>query len=213
MATLGLPDSPGVPASYAEHTLVGQYNDPASVSALFAQYTGQIAAVIVEPVAANMGVVPPAAGFLEALRATCTQNGALLIFDEVITGFRASYGGAQALLGVRPDLTALGKIIGGGLPVGAYGGRRDLMSQMAPVGPVYQAGTLSGNPLAMAAGLATICHLRDNREIYSRMERTAATLVEMVSEAARIMEDLALLVGGSVSEGSGLGVGNGLPPA
>jgi len=156
VATLSLPDSPGVPEGTARDTLVARYNDLASVSALFDAFPGQVACVVVEPVAGNMGVVLPRPGFLEGLRALCDRHGALLVFDEVLTGFRVHPGGAQALYGVRPDLTALGKVIGGGLPVGAYGGRRDLMEQMAPSGPVYQAGTLSGNPLAVSAGLATL---------------------------------------------------------
>jgi glutamate-1-semialdehyde 2,1-aminomutase len=151
--TLGIPTSPGVPAAVAADTLNATYNDAGSVSALFDAYPDSIASVIVEPIAGNMGLVPPAEGFLTTLRDLCTRHGAVLIFDEVISGFRASAGGAQALFGVRPDMTCLGKIIGGGLPVGAYGGRADIMDMVAPAGAVYQAGTLSGNPLAMTAGI------------------------------------------------------------
>ncbi len=151
VATLGLPDSPGVPPGATRDTLSAPYNDLDAVRVLFEQFPGEIAAVIVEPVAGNMGVVPPADGFLQGLRDLTAAHGALLIFDEVMTGFRVALGGAQAAYGVLPDLTALGKVIGGGLPVGAYGGRREIMEQVAPAGPVYQAGTLSGNPLAMAA--------------------------------------------------------------
>jgi glutamate-1-semialdehyde 2,1-aminomutase len=159
LATGGLPDSGGVPAEFTAFTLSVPYNDLDAVKAAFAARPGKIAAVIVEPVAANMGLVPPAPGFLEGLRALTASDGALLIFDEVITGFRLARGGAQQRFGVTPDLTTLGKIIGGGLPVGAYGGRRDLMDQLAPLGPVYQAGTLSGNPAAMAAGAAVLREL------------------------------------------------------
>jgi glutamate-1-semialdehyde 2,1-aminomutase len=156
LATLGIAACPGVPQALAELTLSAPYNDAASVEKLFALHPNKIAAVIVEPVAANMGVVPPKPNFLQALRDLCSKHGALLIFDEVITGFRLCYGGAQTLFGITPDLTTLGKIIGGGLPVAAYGGRRDLMDRVAPLGPVYQAGTLSGNPLAMSAGIASL---------------------------------------------------------
>ena len=158
--THGIPTSAGVPESYAQETLVADYNDLASVKQLFEAYPQDIAGVIVEPVAGNMGVVPPAAGFLAGLRQLTSDNGATLIFDEVITGFRLTYGGAQNLFGITPDITCLGKIIGGGLPVGAYGGRRDIMEQVAPLGPMYQAGTLSGNPLAVTAGITTLKELQ-----------------------------------------------------
>ena len=151
--TLGVPTSPGVPSGAARDTLLARYNDLSSVEAIFSQNPKQIAAVFVEPIAGNMGVVTPRPGFLEGLRALCDREHALLVFDEVISGFRAAIGGAQQIAGIRPDLTCLGKIIGGGLPVGAYGGRADVMDLVAPAGPVYQAGTLSGNPLAMTAGL------------------------------------------------------------
>ena len=154
--TLGVPSSPGVPAALAEHTLTLQYNAIDEVRAVFSRCGGEIACVIVEPVAGNMNCVPPCPGFLETLREVCDSHGALLIFDEVMTGFRVTLGGAQALYGIRPDLTTLGKVIGGGMPVGAFGGRRDIMERLAPLGPVYQAGTLSGNPVAMAAGLKTL---------------------------------------------------------
>ncbi len=175
VATLSLPDSAGVPPSYAAETLVAPYNDVAAIDALFEQRGDEIAAVIVEPVAANMGVVPPAPGFLQHLRDLCTASGALLIFDEVITGFRVGLGGYQASCGVLPDLTCLGKVIGGGMPVGAYGGRRDVMQLIAPLGPVYQAGTLSGNPLAMAAGLATLREL-SRPGVYEALEAKGARL-------------------------------------
>jgi len=184
VATLGLPDSPGVPASYAQETLVARFNDVPSVEALFDRQGDAIAAVIVEPVAGNMGVVPPQPGFLEALREITRRAGALLVFDEVITGFRVAYGGAQSLYGVTPDLTCLGKIIGGGLPVGAYGGRREVMQMLAPNGPVYQAGTLSGNPLAMAAGVATLRELQPPG-FYERLDALSAKLVESVARAAK----------------------------
>jgi glutamate-1-semialdehyde 2,1-aminomutase len=182
VVTLGLPDSPGVPAAWTRDTLVAPYNDLDAVEELFGRRGSEIAAVIVEPIAGNVGVVPPREGFLAGLRQVCDKHGALLIFDEVITGFRVGRGGAQAMYGVRPDLTLLGKIVGGGLPVGAYGGRRDIMSRVAPAGPVYQAGTLSGNPLAMAAGLATLRALDDR--LYRDLERKTARLVDGLTAAA-----------------------------
>jgi glutamate-1-semialdehyde 2,1-aminomutase len=182
--TLGTPSSPGVPADFARHTLTASYNELSTVEALFWAQPAAIAAIIVEPVAGNMNCVPPAPGFLEGLRALCDKYGALLIFDEVMTGFRVHPGGAAARYGVRPDLVTLGKIIGGGLPVGAFGGRRELMQKLAPVGPVYQAGTLSGNPLAMAAGLATLRLLGDE-SLYARLEATTARLLEGLRAAAR----------------------------
>ncbi|MDP9267687.1 MAG: glutamate-1-semialdehyde 2,1-aminomutase [Acidobacteriota bacterium] len=184
VATLGIPGSAGVLDELAQFTLALPFNNIAAVEQAFAKFEGQIACVIVEPVAGNMGCVPPAPGYLAALREMCTKNGTLLIFDEVMTGFRVALGGAQQLFGIAPDLTTLGKIIGGGLPVGAYGGRAEIMDKVAPLGPVYQAGTLSGNPLAMAAGLATVKHLRAHPEIYTRLESLAGVLVEKVCAAA-----------------------------
>ena len=180
--THGVPTSAGVPESYAAETLVAAYNDVASVAELFAAWPNDIAAVIVEPVAGNMGVVPPASGFLNSLRSITEANGALLIFDEVITGFRVAYGGAQSLFGVTPDITTMGKIIGGGLPVGAYGGRRDVMEMVAPLGPMYQAGTLSGNPLAVTAGVATLKELQ-RPGTYERLEASANRLTDGVAAA------------------------------
>jgi glutamate-1-semialdehyde 2,1-aminomutase len=181
--TLGIPTSPGVPSGAARDTLLARYNDLASIEAIFASNPKQIAAVIVEPIAGNMGVVPPLPGFLEGLRTLCNREHALLVFDEVISGFRAAVGGAQQLTAVRPDLTCLGKIIGGGLPVGAYGGRADLMDLVAPSGPVYQAGTLSGNPLAMTAGLWSLEAL--SPRLYQHMGRLAARLAAGLADAAR----------------------------
>jgi glutamate-1-semialdehyde 2,1-aminomutase len=183
VATLGLPDSPGVPPATVADTLVAPFNDLGAVHRLLEQYPGQIAAIIVEPVAGNMGVVPPAEDFLEGLRAAADVEGVLLIFDEVMTGFRVHPGGAQALYGVRPDLTTLGKVIGGGLPVGAYGGRRDVMQWVAPAGPMYQAGTLSGNPLAMAAGIETLKELQVPG-LWAGIAQTAARLAAGLSAAA-----------------------------
>ena len=185
VATLGIPGSAGVLPEQAQYTLALPFNDQKAVEEAFAKFKDQIACVIVEPVVGNMGCVPPREGYLKFLRKITQQNGALLIFDEVMTGFRVAYGGAQELYGIKPDLTTLGKIIGGGLPVGAYGGRKDIMDMIAPVGPVYQAGTLSGNPLAMAAGLATLRHLRQHPEIYEQLERQAAALAEGVLAKAR----------------------------
>src|SRR3954470_10738488 len=176
MATLGIADTQGVPKAFAETTIALPFNDANAVEEAFRLRGDEIAAVIVEPVVGNMGCVPPLPGYLEALRAITERHGALLIFDEVMTGFRVAFGGAQQRYGIRPDLTTLGKVIGGGLPVGAYGGRRDIMSKVAPAGPIYQAGTLSGNPLAVAAGLAMLRHLKAHPEIYDQLERRAGEL-------------------------------------
>ena len=183
LATLGLPDSIGVPPATVADTLTAPYNDVEALTRLFEANRDQVAAVIVEPVAGNMGVVPPRDGYLQAMCALTRAHGALLIFDEVITGFRVGPGGAQELYGVEPDLTCLGKIIGGGLPVGAYGGRRDIMQMVAPSGPVYQAGTLSGNPLAMAAGIATLKSLKA-KGVYAALDRQAEALCEGIATAA-----------------------------
>jgi len=184
VATLGLPDSPGVPADTVKDTLVADFNNLESVEALFKKYPEQIAAIIVEPVAGNMGVIPPLPGFLEGLRRITEREGAVLIFDEVMTGFRVHRGGAQALYNVKPDLTTLGKVIGGGLPVGAYGGRREIMQMVAPAGPMYQAGTLAGNPLAMSAGLATLELIRDEK-VWEQMELRGGQLDAGIESAAK----------------------------
>jgi glutamate-1-semialdehyde 2,1-aminomutase len=184
VATLNIPGSPGVPESVVHHTLSLPYNDAEAVRAVMADKGAAVAAIIVEPVAGNMGMVPPCPGFLETLREVTLQYGSLLIFDEVMSGFRVAYGGAQSLYGIRPDLTCFGKIIGGGMPVGAYGGRKDVMSQIAPEGSVYQAGTLSGNPVAMAAGLATLEQLRQPG-VYETLENRSCRLAEGIAEVAR----------------------------
>ena len=184
LATLGIPDSPGVPEDFARHTLTAPYNDIRAVQQLVKEHRDQLACIILEPIAGNMGVVPPAPDFLSALRQLTVEHDILLIFDEVISGFRVSYGGAQALYGITPDLTVLGKIIGGGLPVGAYGGRKEIMDLIAPVGPVYQAGTLSGNPLAVTAGLATLKQLRASG-VYKQLEERSVALAKGIGEAAK----------------------------
>jgi glutamate-1-semialdehyde 2,1-aminomutase len=184
--TLGIPNSPGITRGTAKDTLMAEYNNLASVEALFLEKGNEIAAVILEPVCGNMGVVVPTKEFLQGLRDLTTKYGALLIFDEVITGFRLAKGGAQEFYGITPDLTTLGKIIGGGLPVGAYGGRKEIMEQMAPIGPVYQAGTLSGNPLAMAAGIAMLTMIEETQNLYSEMERKAAHLEEGIKRNLKV---------------------------
>jgi glutamate-1-semialdehyde 2,1-aminomutase len=183
MATFGVPDSAGVTGGSTADTLVAPYNDAESVKGMFEKFADQIAAVIVEPISANMGLVPPKPDFLRGLREITEGNGSVLIFDEVITGFRASYGGAQRLYGIKPDMTCLGKIIGGGLPVGAYGGREEIMNLLAPLGPVYQAGTLSGNPLAMTAGIATLNEIR-KKGFHAKLERTSSLLERGLLETA-----------------------------
>ena len=195
VATLGLPDSPGVTTGTSGDTIVVPYNDIAAVQEAFAADDGKIAAVIVEPVAANMGVVPPAPGFLEELRAITETNGSLLIFDEVVTGFRVGYSGAQGMFGINPDLTILGKVIGGGLPIGAYGGSKELMGRIAPAGPVYQAGTLAGNPMSVGAGIGTIRGIQrfasapggadDPAGLYAHLDRITGTLTDGLEEAAK----------------------------
>jgi len=186
VATLGIPGSAGVPEEFVQFTLALRYNDRNAVEEAFAKYKGQIACIIVEPVVGNMGCVPPAEGYLQFLREITKHEGTVLILDEVMTGFRVSYGGAQELYGIKPDLTTLGKVIGGGLPVGAYGGPEEIMKLVAPVGPMYQAGTLSGNPLAMAAGLAMLRTLKkDRKTIYPKLNALSASLVNRITKAGR----------------------------
>jgi len=187
VATLGIPGSAGVPEEFTQFTLALPYNDTEALDTAFAKFHKQIACVIVEPVVGNMGCVPPGRGYLEALRAITQREGTVLIFDEVMTGFRLAFGGAQELYQIQPDLTTMGKIIGGGLPVGAYGGPAEIMDMVAPLGPMYQAGTLSGNPLAMAAGLATLKYLRTHREIYTQLDKLSAKLVSGVAAAAKAL--------------------------
>ena len=178
VATLGLPDSPGVPKGFSDTTIALPFNDLETVEATFRKRGDHIAAVIIEPVVGNMGCVPPAPGYLQGLRDICTRHGALLIFDEVMTGFRVAAGGAQQLFGIKPDMTVMGKVIGGGLPIAAYGGRRDIMTHIAPMGPIYQAGTLSGNPLAVSAGIAMLQYIRQNPGLYAELDANARRLAE-----------------------------------
>ena len=185
VATLGIPGSAGVPEEFTQFTLALPYNDTDALEEAFRKYKQQIACVIVEPVVGNMGCVPPARGYLEALRAITSNDGAVLIFDEVMTGFRLAFGGAQELYTIQPDLTTMGKIIGGGLPVGAYGGPSEIMDLVAPLGPMYQAGTLSGNPLAMAAGYAQLRYLKDHKDLYQQLDQFSADLVAGVAAAAK----------------------------
>jgi glutamate-1-semialdehyde 2,1-aminomutase len=185
VATLGIPGSAGVPEEFTQFTLALPYNDTDALEAAFKKFKHQIACVIVEPVVGNMGCVPPARGYLEALRAVTSNDGAVLIFDEVMTGFRLAFGGAQELYTIQPDLTTMGKIIGGGLPVGAYGGPSEIMDLVAPLGPMYQAGTLSGNPLAMAAGYAQLRHLKEHKSVYPQLDKLSGDLVAGVAAAAK----------------------------
>jgi len=198
MATLGIPSSPGVPAALTSDTLVIPYNNPEAVEQIFKDFASDVAAVIVEPIAGNMGVVLPQHGFLEQIRSLTLRYGALLIFDEVITGFRVAYGGAQSLYNIYPDLTCLGKIVGGGFPVGAYGGRRDIMQMVAPLGPVYQAGTLAGNPVAMTAGIETLSILKELK-VYEELDQKSSRLVKGIVEAAcKARRDIQLNRAGSM---------------
>jgi glutamate-1-semialdehyde 2,1-aminomutase len=185
VATLGIPGSAGVPEEFTQFTLALPYNDTDALEEAFKKFKHQIACVIIEPVVGNMGCVPPARGYLEAVRAVTSNDGALLIFDEVMTGFRLAFGGAQELYAIKPDLTTMGKIIGGGLPVGAYGGPTEIMDLVAPLGPMYQAGTLSGNPLAMAAGYAQLRYLKEHKEIYAKLDKLSGELVAGVAAAAK----------------------------
>lgn len=187
LVTLGVPDSPGVTKGTAKDTLLARFNDLANVEELVQANKDEVAAIILEPVAGNMGLTPPAPGFLEGLRSLCDRENIVLIFDEVMTGFRLSLGGAQELFGVMPDLTCLGKIIGGGMPVGAYGGKAEIMDYVSPAGPIYQAGTLSGNPVAMHAGLTMLQHLRDDKGLYSRLDKRTASITEGIAEAAQVL--------------------------
>ena len=185
VATLGIPGSAGVPEEFTQFTLALPYNDTDALEEAFKKFKGQIACVIIEPVVGNMGCVPPARGYLEAVRAVTSNDGAVLIFDQVMTGFRLAFGGAQGLYTIKPDLTTMGKIIGGGLPVGAYGGASEIMDLVAPLGPMYQAGTLSGNPLAMAAGYAQLRYLKEHRDVYAKLDRLSSELVAGVAAAAK----------------------------
>jgi glutamate-1-semialdehyde 2,1-aminomutase len=185
VATLGIPGSAGVPEEFTQFTLALPYNDTDALEEAFKKFKGQIACVIIEPVVGNMGCVPPARGYLEAVRAVTSNDGSILIFDEVMTGFRLAFGGAQELYTIQPDLTTMGKIIGGGLPVGAYGGASEIMDLVAPLGPMYQAGTLSGNPLAMAAGYAQLHYLKEHRDVYAKLDQLSSDLVSGVAAAAK----------------------------
>jgi glutamate-1-semialdehyde 2,1-aminomutase len=186
VATLGLPDSPGVPKGFSDTTIALPFNDAEAVEATFRQRGDQIAAVIVEPVVGNMGCVPPAPGYLQSLRELCSRHGALFIFDEVMTGFRVAAGGAQQLFNIQPDLTVMGKVIGGGLPIAAYGGRRDVMMHIAPMGPIYQAGTLSGNPLAVSAGIAMLQYIKENPGLYAELDAKAQRLAEAAPQGITV---------------------------